>query len=89
MAEKFTVFVHTILGQKIVIPRVQQPITVQELKLMIKDELGKSYADQCLIFGGVELEDNRWLSDYYIQNGSILQATEFRFRGGCAESERG
>lgn len=51
---------------------VQPTDTIEAVKAKIEDQEGIGRADQVLIFGTVELNDEQTLADYHIQQGSIL-----------------
>ena len=47
--------------------------TIASIKAKVQDKEGISPALQCLFFGAMQLEDDRMLSEYNIQNGSTLR----------------
>lgn len=54
---------------------------VEYLKLRIKDQEGMPIDQQRIMFSGIQLEDDKILSNYKILNGSILHIV-LRLRGG-------
>ena len=76
----FTVFVKTLTRTlELQLPAMGQTTTAG-LKALVERELGIPSAQQRLIFGGSELEEGHTLSEYSIQNASILHLAAGRGR---------
>ena len=56
---------------------------IGSIKLLIQDQEGIEPDHQRLIFDGQQLEDNRTVEDYNIQNESALHLTQKLYGGGC------
>ena len=74
------IFVKTLTGKTITLD-VDPEEHIEFVKLRIRKKEGIPLDQQRLIFGGMQLEDYKILSDYHIQNESILHLV-FRLRGG-------
>eukprot|EP01060_Flectonema_neradi_P033866 TRINITY_DN5794_c0_g1_i1.p1 TRINITY_DN5794_c0_g1~~TRINITY_DN5794_c0_g1_i1.p1 ORF type:complete len:174 (+),score=30.76 TRINITY_DN5794_c0_g1_i1:40-561(+) len=69
--EQVEVCIKTLTGRTITI-RTTKTQQIQDLKNMIFQKEEISVSSQRLIFDGKQLEDNKTLSDYNIQHGSII-----------------
>ena len=75
------IFVQTLDEKMITIDGIRFTDTIEDLKRLIHNIDGAIPDEQRLIFDGMQLEDSRTLSDYNIQNGSILDMV-LRLKGG-------
>ena len=67
----FQIFVKTSTGDTISIS-VQPDDTIKVIKLKIEEKENIEALQQILLYGGMELDDNKYLSDYNIQFDSML-----------------
>lgn len=68
---QIALFVKTLTGKTITV-RVDRTASIMDLKLALQDKEGIPPEQQRLIYAGKQLEDERILADYDIQNESTI-----------------
>jgi hypothetical protein len=79
MNEKRQIFLHTLTGKKISFDLTEEQ-SVEDLMLMVQKTEGIPVDQQRIVFAGKQLEEERLLFTYNIQNGSTLHLV-LRLRG--------
>ena len=85
--ESMQILTRTLSGKTLTL-EVGRLDTVGQVKWNIQEKEGVPLDQQCLIFGGKQLEDNRTLHDYGLRKGSTIHQT-LRLRGGGGEDASG
>jgi large subunit ribosomal protein L40e len=80
-SSSFQLFVKTLTGKTITLPKTYSTTTIEELKLMIQKTEGIPPDQQRLVFAGKQIEDDGTLEDYNIQMDDKLNLV-LRLRGG-------
>lgn len=79
-ASAMQITVKTVTGQAIPLT-VEPGDTIEAVKGMLQNKAGMPPDQQRLLYSGKQLEDNRTLADYNIQDQAILHLV-LRLRGG-------
>uniref|UniRef100_A0A915DRX9 Ubiquitin n=1 Tax=Ditylenchus dipsaci TaxID=166011 RepID=A0A915DRX9_9BILA len=79
--QNFQIFVKTLTGQSLSIDNAHVSDSIRSVKEKIEKATGMPQSEQRLIFSGKQLEDNKSLSDYGFNNGSVIHLVG-RLRGG-------